>query len=980
MSDSGWLIRRVVTWGASVIWMLPVLSFLAAGVPAPGADLPAVIVDWTVPLVEVQRLDDGTVAVTVEGYAQTAIPGAPRLPFTSTLIAIPPGASPSLRILTLEESVVPLPGPLAVSPRPEGVVRDQAGQPVGGAFAPATKALAGPTAPLAMEEAGIVRGVRLARVTFYPALAAGNRLRVIRHIRAEVIMERAEGLPEGSPARPSAQDPLLEVVRRAVLNPQDAIPAIMPNPKGLSTAPAGGPTEAFLEVRAPGLYRVTYEDLRAQGLEAVNPNHLRLFRDDDEVLLEWQGDDDATFEPGEALFFYAEPRFSRWTAADVYRLVLADTGSSRMNTRSASPVGLPAGTVWVEQTFEENREYTPDRFSPGIPPGRDGDRWVWNYQAGPATTSVTYTFPLAAVDPGAPATLTLWFIGFTAGDHRWSVGVNGATVGEAVWHGKTVVTVTLSIPPGVLRSGANGLSLRPLLTEGAWLDAFAVRYVRGPEPAGTSVAFGVTASPLPPGTLPSLPHRLYLPLILRNVQPGARAYTVSLAASGPYRAYDITDPLRPVRLTGFTVNGQSVTLGDPPEGGPRRYLVIAEEAIRAPDRIRPRADLWGFNLAGGFTGAEYLVITHPAFAGALEPLLNLRRSQGLSVAVVNVLGIYDAYGDGRPDPEAIHRFIADAYTTWNPRPVYVLLVGDGSYDPRQYRSGSPPTFIPPYLADVDPWGGETAADNRYACVEGSDVLPDLLLGRLPVDSLAEAQAAVQKVVAYEGAPFPGGWNARVLLVADDPDMAGDFPALTDAHAAVYVTPPFTVTRRYCAGNSPAVSDCGEAAQIHTALQGDWDAGALIVGFTGHSSWQQWAAERFFHLDDLPGLRNDRRLPVVAEMTCFTGAFHRPEPTLDEELVVRAGGGAVAAWGPTGLGVGTGHRYLSDGFFRAVFNDGVNSVGEAALAGKLALATTGLYPDLLDTFTLLGDPAQRFQRSIVPWAQAVYLPLIQRGFR
>ena len=46
-------------------------------------------------------------------------------------------------------------------------------------------------------------------------------------------------------------------------------------------------------------------------------------------------------------------------------------------------------------------------------------------------------------------------------------------------------------------------------------------------------------------------------------------------------------------------------------------------------------------------------------------------------------------------------------------PLYVVLVGDGSFDPRQYRADSPPTFIPPYLADVDPWAGETAADNRY---------------------------------------------------------------------------------------------------------------------------------------------------------------------------------------------------------------------------------------------------------------------------
>ena len=177
-----------------------------------------------------------------------------------------------------------------------------------------------------------------------------------------------------------------------------------------------------------------------------------------------------------------------------------------------------------------------------------------------------------------------------------------------------------------------------------------------------------------------------------------------------------------------------------------------------------------------------------------------------------------------------------------------------------------------------------------------------------------------------------------------------------------------------------MSDClsQEAEALHASLLGDWNGGALLAQFTGHSSWQQWAVERFLHLDDLPALQNDRRLPIVVEMTCFTGAFHRPEPTLDEEWVVRPGGGAVAAWGPTGLGVGTGHSYLSEGFFTAVFSDTVGTAGQAALAGKLELAAAGHSLDLLDTFGLLGDPALALDRTPVPWPSHVFLPLVTRG--
>jgi len=909
--------------------------------------------------------------VTAEGYDQVAIPGAPRLPYTTTLIALPPDAFPSLHVEVLEEATLPLPGSLAVAPRPAGARRDASGRPIGPAFTPTDERLPAPASPVALEEAGTVRGVRLARLTFYPALPDGGRLRLYRRLRVEV---RWSADDARATATPSPADPLLSQVRRAVLNPWEVFTPPPPHFPASAASPIS-PT-AFIEVDTPGLYRVSYTDLAPLGFGAADPHNFRLFRGSDEVAYEWEGDDDTTFEPGESILFYAEPRFSRWTRVDVYRLVIDTAAGLRMGDRSADPTGLPTGTAWVEEVFEENHLYTPDRFTAGVPPGKDGDRWVWDYLVGPASAPTDYPFSLAAVDGTSSATLTLWLIGYTAGDHRWAVEVNGTGIGEAVWSGQAAVTQTLPIPPGLLRSGSNVLSLRPLATEGGWLDGFAVRYGRSAEPAGASVTFGKVVSPSAGTSPPSLPHRTYLPLVLRNASGAgpARAYTVALDAPGPYRAYDVSDPLQPVRLSDFQVDGQRLTLGDPPGGGPRRYFVTAESGVRPPGRVRSPEDLV---VDGGADGADLLIITHPAFADALDPLVDLRRSQGLSVTVVSVLGIYDAYGDGRVDPEPIRTFIADAYATWSPRPSYVLLVGDGSFDPRQYRPDSPPTFIPPYLADVDPWGGETAADNRYVCVDGDDNLPDLLLGRLPVGSAEEAATVVGKIVAYETDPLPGGWNANVVLVADDADEAGDFAAASDDHAAVYVTGPFTATRRYCSGSSPYVSDCPveEATAIHDGLLSDWNRGALVVQFTGHSSWQQWAAERFFHLDDLPSLRNGRRWPVAVEMTCFTGAFHRPEPTLDEELVLLEDGGAVAAWGPTGLGVGTGHSRLSDGFFRAVFVDEVGTVGEATLAGKLRLAATGQNLDLLDTFVLLGDPALRFDREILPWPYHLFLPLV-----
>jgi hypothetical protein len=149
-------------------------------------------------------------------------------------------------------------------------------------------------------------------------------------------------------------------------------------------------------------------------------------------------------------------------------------------------------------------------------------------------------------------------------------------------------------------------------------------------------------------------------------------------------------------------------------------------------------------------------------------------------------------------------------------------------------------------------------------------------------------------------------------------------------------------------------------------------------YTGHSSLRQWAAERLFHVDDVAALTNGPRLPVAAQMTCFTAAFHSPVyDTLDESLLRATNGGVVAAWGATGLGVSTGHSSLADGFVDSLYNNQTN-LGMAAISGKLrVVAHQPAYLDLVDTFTLLGDPATIPNREPVLWSHFIYLPVIRR---
>jgi hypothetical protein len=271
--------------------------------------------------------------------------------------------------------------------------------------------------------------------------------------------------------------------------------------------------------------------------------------------------------------------------------------------------------------------------------------------------------------------------------------------------------------------------------------------------------------------------------------------------------------------------------------------------------------------------------------------------------------------------------------------------------------------------------GETAADNRYVTVDGEDTLPDMIIGRLPANDIAELDTMVSKIVQYETNPFQSSWQHKAVFVADDPDTGGDFHSLSEILIGKFPANPFSAQRLYFQTPDPNLTVAEiEAikAEFRQQLQQVWDAGNGLMMFTGHSSIHQWAHEIFFHLDDVSGLENGLKLPVVLEMTCFTGSFQIPAfPTLDEALLRHPGGGAVAVWGSTGLGIATGHHWLAEGFMKTIYQDGISDIGSATLAGKLNLLSVGSNLDLIDTFNLLGDPATNLERSY-----QIYIPLTQ----
>jgi uncharacterized repeat protein (TIGR01451 family) len=282
---------------------------------------------------------------------------------------------------------------------------------------------------------------------------------------------------------------------------------------------------------------------------------------------------------------------------------------------------------------------------------------------------------------------------------------------------------------------------------------------------------------------------------------------------------------------------------------------------------------------------------------------------------------------------------------------------------------------------VDLVAGETAADNRYVTVNGSDIRPEMHIGRFPVNSRAEAQTMVSKTLGYEQNPPPGDWNGRVLFVADnqpdDPGKdAGDFWDLSEDLVTNFLpVPPYTSTRVYYDRWSssfipgypgpprfpPPFYD--STSGTRSAIVAGINQGHLLVNYIGHGATQVWG-QNFLKDEDIDAsLANGGMLPVMLPMTCREGYFIYPYgESLDQcmgETFVRVDGkGAVASWSPTGYGCAAGHHLLNQAFFTAVFTDDVREVGLATTLAKRHLYDTGTYLDLMDTYVLFGDPALR----------------------
>ena len=304
--------------------------------------------------------------------------------------------------------------------------------------------------------------------------------------------------------------------------------------------------------------------------------------------------------------------------------------------------------------------------------------------------------------------------------------------------------------------------------------------------------------------------------------------------------------------------------------------------------------------------------------------------------------VFAEFGYGEARPQALHDFLAFAFHSWKTRPRYAVLLGDTTYDPKNFLGTGVKDRVPsPLLQTTYLW---TVSDPSLAAVNGDDLLPDLAIGRLSAGTLPEAERLVAKLVAFEEASRT--FDGTAVLVADNGDLAGDFEADQDEIAATVLAGP-PVEKIY-------LRDLGPATR--TTIKAALDSGPGLLSYVGHGATAVWASENVWNNTDLASLDAQDQQPFLLTFNCLNGFFHFPPfDSLAEAFVKAEGKGAIAAFSPSGLSVNEPAQLYHKAFLAELTSGAHPRLGDALLAAQKTYADSGHMPELLAIYHLFGDP-------------------------
>lgn len=382
-------------------------------------------------------------------------------------------------------------------------------------------------------------------------------------------------------------------------------------------------------------------------------------------------------------------------------------------------------------------------------------------------------------------------------------------------------------------------------------------------------------------------------------------------ASTITQVWDVTDRYNPT----YKTNSAATINVKIPLGELRDFIAVDQNDIYTPIEVAnskvANQNLKGTILSNG--NVDYLIITTNELLSAANKLATIHTNySGLNVKTVPLDAIYNEFSSGQQDVVAIRNFVRYVYFAGNQSLKYVNLFGDASTDYFDPKSNIVPIFhylqsnLNGYSAgNFNDWSTFATDDFFVLLDETEGALSndtyrgiDVVVGRMPVNNLQEANAMVSKVEQYVSNKNVGRWKNVYTALADDVDATSDIGlqiALNDMVDELVANKPYFNVKKIIADayQQQVVAGGPRYPKAKEDFINGINSGSLVVNYLGHGSETGLGSERYFEIPDIEKLNNENKYALFGIMTCdFTRFDNQTLKSGGEYLFLREKSGAI----------------------------------------------------------------------------------------
>lgn len=663
---------------------------------------------------------------------------------------------------------------------------------------------------------------------------------------------------------------------------------------------------AKIGVRQEGFYRVTSAQLQAVGFNvASDSTKWRLFAEGvEQSIIVGAGD--------QYIEFYGKGIDTVESDTHIYYLLADTTAGKRITNKVIRNIG---GTV-ISRNYKnvsEKKERTNyvNSFLNG-----DAENF-WGRVV--TSTPTTVNFTLTGIDAaGGPASFLLKMQGFSATVLDVSPVLNGHQLPPASGNGPLPFSLSGEIPSNFLVEGNNTLQLTMAASnQFSLFDSISINYDRKYQADQNKVSF---------------------------YTPGYRKVDLGNFSSANVRVFDITHDGDPVLATNVPVvqEGGTFTAKLPAYRAMVMYGIEDSGLLPSP-AITANV---GSTLSTPGNAANMVIISYssPDFMAAAETWANYRRSMaggGFTVKVIDVADIFDEYSYGSLNAASINAFLNYAKNNWLTQPQYVMLLGDASYDPRNYGGLGYFDMVPTKMVNLV--YAESGSDEALADFD-NDGLAEIAIGRIAARTAPIVTTVFNKTTTFETS-LTTPWYSRGAVYAHDLPIGYDFQGMSQ------------ILRDELPPAMTSVMVDKAAANSTATVISEINNGRYIVNYAGHGSTGAWA-NTFFSITHVPQLTNASNPTVFTMLTCLNGYFIRVDfDSLAEALVNAPNGGAVAAWASTEKTTPDIQLIMGQRFYNQLNAGNIPRIGDLIRDAKAAVPGGS---DVRLSWVLLGDPALKIR--------------------